>query len=100
MNTEFIFPSIKKILSDIRLIISLRVENKYQLYLFLSRVSGDCPAKSDIDIRILAEDKIQLSLLTEIRNELENINTLLKIESVDLASVSDNFKNFALDSAI
>lgn len=100
INKETIPGSIDKILSDIKSIVSTKVKNNYQLYLFGSRTNGYGHEKSDIDIGILSKNQIPLSIMTEIRDNLENINTLLKIDFVDISTVSKDFRKIAMKSAI
>jgi len=47
---------------------------------------------SDIDIAVDVDEKLEQDLLIAIKEELENLPTLRKIEFVDLNNVSENLK--------
>ncbi|MCG2725955.1 MAG: nucleotidyltransferase domain-containing protein [Elusimicrobia bacterium] len=79
--------------------ISLKKKCAYKIFLFGSNAKGDFTETSDIDIGILAEKQIPFSIMVEIRERIEQIKTLRKIDAVDLNSMSENFKNSALKYA-
>ena len=52
--------------------------------------------KSDIDIGIIPDMSLSARQLQAIREKIEEIPTLLKIDFIDFSTVSDNFKTIAL----
>ncbi len=71
----------------------------YRLYLFGSRVQGRASGRSDIDIGILAEHSLPLSTMARIREALEDIPVLQRIDLVDLSAASPDFAMKALSTA-
>ena len=69
---------------------------KYRLFLFGSRVEGAHHPKADIDIGFLADQPIDSIKLANIREEINRIPTLLKIDFVDFSSVSREFRQVAM----
>lgn len=93
------FVSDNQIKSQIHAAVSKHIDlANYQLFLFGSRVRGDCMERVDIDLGI--EGKIALTprLKLAIEDELEKIPTLYKFDFVDFASVPTSFKNEAKKS--
>lgn len=71
-------------------------QEHYRVFFFGSRTTGTFDERSDIDIGIEAGGPIPLSTWREIEEELEKLPVLHKIEIVDFARVSDQFKDVAL----
>ncbi len=71
----------------------------YRLYLFGSRVQGRASGRSDIDIGILAEHSLPLSTMARIREALEDIPILQRIDLVDLSAASPAFVKQALGTS-
>jgi predicted nucleotidyltransferase len=67
----------------------------YSLFYFGSRVSGDASSRSDIDIGLKADRKIPLHTMSRIKEEIESIPLLQKIDIVDFSRVSDDFRELA-----
>lgn len=63
----------------------------YRIFYFGSRVSGRASSRSDLDVGIEAGRKIPLNALTKIKDELENIPVLQKIDLVDFSRVPEDF---------
>lgn len=63
-----------------------------QVYLFGSRARGDYTAESDIDIAIDLGKEIDSSLLSQIKEEIEESTIPFTVDIVDLHTISDNFK--------
>ncbi|MCX6580319.1 MAG: HI0074 family nucleotidyltransferase substrate-binding subunit [Candidatus Aminicenantes bacterium] len=63
-----------------------------RIYLYGSQISGDSTLTSDIDIAYDDENS-RFSELEEIKNEAEQIPTLLKIDIVNIAHAEERFKN-------
>lgn len=70
--------------------------SSYSLFFFGSRVKGDSQLHSDIDLGIMGRRKIPAKIKLAIEEELESLPVLYKIELVDFADVSDEFKKEAL----
>ncbi|MBI3786695.1 MAG: nucleotidyltransferase domain-containing protein [Ignavibacteriales bacterium] len=68
----------------------------HKVFFFGSRVSGGGNERSDIDVGIEGPQEIPIKILGRIREEIENLPTLYKIEVVDFKSVSDEFREVAL----
>lgn len=70
-----------------------------QIFLFGSRAKGINRNKNaDIDIGILAEKPLSLLELSKIKDEIENLSTLLKIDIVDFTGRKDDFTEEALSN--
>ncbi|MBI5700686.1 nucleotidyltransferase domain-containing protein [Candidatus Saganbacteria bacterium] len=68
----------------------------YKIFFFGSRASGNATAKSDIDIGIEAKKKLSAAEKLDVQADLESIRTLNKFDFVDFKTVSDDFKDVAL----
>lgn len=78
------------------LIIGKHLELKnYSIFFFGSRVEGKGNDRSDIDIGIEGKDEIPLEIISKIREEIDNLPTLYKIEIVDFKKVSPDFREVA-----
>ncbi|MEK7496355.1 MAG: nucleotidyltransferase domain-containing protein [Patescibacteria group bacterium] len=64
----------------------------YQLFFFGSRVKGDGTDRSDIDIGIKGSQSIPRRALALIRNELDDLPILYKIDVVDFSTTSEVFQ--------
>lgn len=69
---------------------------EYQVFFFGSRVAGRGTEQSDIDIGIEGEELIPAKALLDIKEEIEELPTLYKIEIVDFKRVAPIFKEVAL----
>jgi len=69
---------------------------KYKIFFFGSRVKGDNFERSDIDIGIKGKEPVPLAVKFEIKEDLEKLPTLYKIDLVDFVQVSSDFKKMAL----
>ena len=70
--------------------------NKYKVFFFGSRVRGDNFERADIDLGIEGSEEISGKVILEIKEEIEKIPTLYKIDVVDFKTVSEKFKKEAL----
>ena len=68
----------------------------FRLFFFGSRVNGKGDARSDIDIGIEGKSEIAIEDMGKIKEELEKLPTLYKIEIVDFNKVPPNFRKVAL----
>ena len=89
---------VESIVLKIQSIVADQVEGDYKLFLFGSRANGKSMERSDIDIAIMTNEKMDASILAKIREEIENISTLLTIDFVDLSTVDDDFRNHVLET--
>ena len=69
---------------------------KYRVFFFGSRVSGQSREQSDIDVGIEGPVSVPFAVMTEIREEVEQLPTLYKIDIVDFFQVSPGFRSLAL----
>jgi len=88
--------NISQILDQISAVVKKEVNVPYQLFLFGSRATVTNDDKSDIDIGIIPDMSLSARQLQAIREKIEEIPTLLKIDFIDFSTVSDNFKTIAL----
>ena len=70
----------------------------YKIFFFGSRVKGDNFPRSDIDIGIEGPKPISVKAKLDIKEELENLPILYKIDFVDFKNVSEKFKKIALEN--
>ena len=69
--------------------------NEYKIFFFGSRVEGKGNERSDIDIGIEGFETVPDRAWIEIKEEIENLPTLYKIEIVDFRQVAPIFKKVA-----
>ncbi len=68
----------------------------YKVFMFGSRVNQKGDERSDIDIGIQGAQKIPLETMAKIREAIEELPILYKIDVIDFADVSEKFKHVAL----
>ncbi|OHA24766.1 MAG: hypothetical protein A3D52_00415 [Candidatus Taylorbacteria bacterium RIFCSPHIGHO2_02_FULL_44_36] len=82
---------------DLARIASLNLSReKHRLFFFGSRVDGTGNEQSDIDIGIDGNETIPEKSLAAIRNAVEALPTLFKIDIVDFTKAKPEFKTIAL----
>ncbi|MCH7613726.1 MAG: nucleotidyltransferase domain-containing protein [Candidatus Marinimicrobia bacterium] len=91
---------ISQIIKSIAKIVQEELSNNYKLFLFGSRVKDTCDEKADIDIGILGDGKLSAMQMLSIKDKIEEIPTLLKIDFVDFAAVGDDFRAVALKQVV
>ena len=69
---------------------------RYRVFFFGSRVSGKGTDQSDIDIGIEGPEPVPHDVLFRIRDDVEHIPTLYKIDVVDFRGASVDFREVAL----
>ena len=94
MNPES--DNIQTILDHIAEIVRREMEGNYRLFLFGSRASDGHDPKADIDIGIIAVKPDEAKIMVSIKERLEQIPTLLKIDFVDFSMVSQEFRKIAM----
>ena len=70
--------------------------NSYRVFFFGSRVMEKGNERSDIDIGIEGPDEIPYEIMACLREEIEDLPTLYKIEIIDFKKVSPDFREVAL----
>ena len=68
----------------------------YRIVLFGSRAAGNARERSDFDIGIIGDEPVSLQTFYRIDDLLENIETLYKIDFVDLNRAVPSLKTEAL----
>ena len=87
------------ILRQINRILSKHLDkNKYKFFLYGSRAKWDFFFRSDYDIWVLGDSKVDLKIKYKIEDDFENIPAL--IDFTDFASVSDDFKELAMKDVL
>ena len=71
----------------------------YRVLLFGSFAEGNARSGSDIDIGILGAKPLPQRTLVQIRQKVDDLPTLRKIDIVDLSRASDRFRARALKHA-
>ncbi len=69
--------------------------SKYRVFFFGSRVTGKAREASDIDVGIEGKEPVSLRVLNGIREEIEELPVLYKIDVVDFAETNEKFKRVA-----
>lgn len=69
--------------------------SRYALFFFGSRVGGGGDDRSDIDVGIEGAEPVPLSALRMIKEGIESLPLLYKIDVVDLSQTSDSFREVA-----
>lgn len=88
------------LLLRVREIMAQRLSGRrYRLYLFGSRARGTASPRSDYDLGVQADGQIDLATLAEIRDDLEQLPVLQRIELVDLTAASPDFVRRALETS-
>lgn len=69
---------------------------EYRAFFFGSRAEGKHRERSDIDVGIMGQKPLSLDKLFEIKEALDKIPTLFKIDVVDFRQTSKDFREVAL----
>lgn len=73
---------------------------KYQVFVFGSRVFRGARKFSDVDIGIIGRQKVNFSLIEEIKEAFEESDFPYNVDVVDFNNVSKDFKKLALKKTI
>ena len=65
----------------------------YAIFFFGSRVSGAGDARSDIDIGIEGAEQVPLTAMRSIREDIELLPILYKVDVVDFSQTSETFRD-------
>lgn len=71
--------------------------SEYEVFFFGSRVSGKGSERSDIDVGIRGKGQIPWRTLASIKDEIDGLPLLYKVDVVDFSSVSEDFQHIALE---
>ena len=74
-------------------------DHSYRILLFGSWARSDAMPTSDIDIGILGKQPVNDLTMARIREELDELPTLRKVEIVDLQAVDDRFREHVVQHA-
>lgn len=89
----------EKIIAEVKKITKKNLPDGFQVLLFGSWAKGNATETSDLDIGIWGNQKVPNDIMFKIRQEVEDVPTLRKIDIVDLNLVSDHFRRAALEHA-
>ncbi len=81
------------------LLSSVRAEvgnKKFSLFFFGSRVKGTENERADIDVGYLSDGVLDSAVKWKIKERINEIPTLYKIDFVDFGSVDEQFKDLAM----
>lgn len=96
-KTELEFYSAKDLKKEITKIVSKYLDlNLFRVFFFGSRVRGDNFPRADIDLGIEGPEEIPAPIKLKIKEELESLPILYKIDLVDFKKVPERFKKEAL----
>ena len=87
---------VEKLKKEIKEIIGKHIDlNQYQIFFFGSRVTGRGSERSDIDIGIEVVREVPAIAFMDIKEELEQLPILYKIDVVDFKNLSGEFYKVA-----
>ena len=69
--------------------------SRYALFFFGSRVTGTGDNRSDIDVGIEGNDAVPLPAMRSIKEAIDTLPLLYKIDVVDFTYTSDSFREIA-----
>ena len=88
---------VEKLKKQIKLIISRYLSlSENRIFIFGSRILNKGDDRSDIDIGIEGNKEIPYETMFKIKEEIERIPVLYKIDIVDFNKVSEDFKKVAM----
>lgn len=89
----------EKLKREIREIVGKHLDlTKYRLFVFGSRVTGGGNDRSDIDIGIEGVEPVPFGKIEDIREEIEKLPVLYKIDVVDFREVDPKFREVAIEN--
>ncbi len=90
---------VKDIIDEVIKIIRNYLPSDYKIFLFGSWAKGNAFKTSDIDIGILGKIEVPWDIMVKIKQKVDDIPTLRKIDIVDLNSKEIKFKKNVLSYA-
>lgn len=94
MNSDHLYAEIKSILRK-----HLN-ETEYTYMIFGSRATGTARVYSDVDIAVIGNMPVDLSIIACVNEDLENSSLPVHVDIVDFSRVSDDFKRTASKTMI
>ncbi len=91
---------VKEVIEEVKQILKRYLPKGYRIYLFGSWAKGNAEERSDIDIAILGERELDWMAFSKIKEKIEDIPTLRKIDVVDLKAVGRQFREEVLKHGI
>jgi len=86
----------KRLKSDVTYLLETYLDlSRYTVFVFGSRVTGKASERSDIDIGIEGDAPIDGATMARIREDLQDLPYLYKIQIIDFSQVSDRFYQVA-----
>ena len=92
MSGEALDPAIASVGREVTAIVKRTAGDAYRVFLFGSWASGDAHERLDIDIGIDGPTRVDPSAMLEIRDACERLPTLYRVDLVDLAQVTPDFR--------
>lgn len=89
-----------ELMTHVKEIIGKYLPGQRVIYFFGSRTTGRYTDRSDYDFGIDTGNKISLELMCRMKEELERLPTLHRIDLVDFQRVSSTFNDYAKRNAI
>ncbi len=87
---------LEKLKQEILVILGKHLDvSQYRVFFFGSRVAGKGTDRSDIDVGIEGPEPIQFEILEDIKEELERLPMLYKIDIVDFKNLTAKFREVA-----
>ncbi|MBI5185893.1 MAG: nucleotidyltransferase domain-containing protein [Nitrospinae bacterium] len=65
---------------------------EYDVWAFGSRVDGTAKAYSDLDLAVIAERPLPLSLKADLKEAFDESGLAIRVDIIDWASVRENFR--------
>lgn len=88
---------IEKFKKEITDIVGRHLEiDKYKIFFFGSRVAGGGNERSDIDIGIEGKEEISWNAMSKIKEDIDDLKILYKIDIVDFKKISADFYDTAI----
>jgi len=91
---------VSEVIEKIKQILKRDLPEGYRIYLFGSWAKGNAEERSDIDIAILGDQELDWKTFLKIKEKIEDIPTLRKIDVVDLKVVGRQFREEVLKHGI
>lgn len=89
----------EKLKKELKEIVGKKLDLKsYRLFFFGSRTMGKGTERSDIDVGIEGPKEIPLQTMARLKEALEKLPLLYKVELVDFKNVPEDFRKIALQS--
>lgn len=83
---------------DIRMVIRRNVDlSKIKAFFFGSRVTGKARPRSDFDVGLLGPEPVADGVLRKIRQDMDDLRTLYKIDVIDFFRANPEFREVALE---